>query len=64
MVKIGVVGLGKMGMSHFAIVNSHPGAEVSVCDSSRLVLDVIGRYTGVPVLPRLRRDAGEAGSTR
>jgi predicted dehydrogenase len=49
MVKIGVAGLGKMGLSHFAIVNSHPGTEVAVCDASRLVLDVIGRYTGVRV---------------
>jgi predicted dehydrogenase len=49
MIKIGIAGLGKMGLSHFAIVNSHPDAEVVVCDSSRLVLDVVGRYTGVPV---------------
>lgn len=49
MVKIGLAGLGKMGLSHFAIVNSHPEAQVSVCDSSKMVLDVVGRYTGVPV---------------
>ena len=49
MVKIGVAGLGKMGLSHFAIVNSHPETQVSVCDSSKLVLDVIGRHAGVPV---------------
>jgi predicted dehydrogenase len=46
MVKIGVAGLGKMGISHFSIVNSHPQAEVDVCDSSRTMLDVLGRYTG------------------
>jgi predicted dehydrogenase len=49
MIKIGVAGLGKMGLSHFAIVNSHPETQVSVCDSSKLVLDVVGRYTGMPV---------------
>ena len=35
MVKIGVAGLGKMGISHFSIVNSHPEAEVMVCDTSK-----------------------------
>jgi predicted dehydrogenase len=49
MVKIGLAGLGKMGLSHFAIVNAHPETQVSVCDSSKMVLDVVGRYTGVPV---------------
>jgi predicted dehydrogenase len=49
MVKIGIAGLGKMGLSHFAIVNSHPDTEVVVCDASKLVLDVVGRYTDVPV---------------
>lgn len=46
MVKIGVAGLGKMGLSHFSIVNSHPRTQVDVCDSSGTVLDVLGRYTG------------------
>jgi len=49
MVKIGLAGLGKMGLSHFAIVNSHPETEVAVCDASKLLLDVVGRYTGVQV---------------
>ena len=30
MVKIGVAGLGKMGISHFSIVNSHPQTQVDV----------------------------------
>lgn len=46
MVKLGLVGLGKMGISHFAIANSHPQAEVAVCDASGTVLDVLARYTG------------------
>jgi predicted dehydrogenase len=49
MVKIGVAGLGKMGISHFAIVNSHPETEVVVCDSSKIVLEVLEKYTDVPV---------------
>lgn len=48
-VKTGLVGLGKMGISHFSIANSHPDTEVVLCDSSGLMLDVLGRYTGAPV---------------
>lgn len=47
MIKIGVAGLGKMGISHLSIVNSHPETQVVACDSSGLVLDVVGRYTGL-----------------
>lgn len=48
MVKVGLVGLGKMGISHFSIVSSHPDTQVHVCDSSGIVLDVVGRYTSSP----------------
>jgi predicted dehydrogenase len=47
-IKIAVVGLGKMGLSHQAIVNMHPDAElVAICDSSKYVLGVLEKYTGV-----------------
>lgn len=48
MVKVGVIGLGKMGLSHFSIIRAHAGVEVvGVCDSTNYVLDIIGKYTGV-----------------
>jgi len=47
-IKIAVVGLGKMGLSHYAVVNAHPDVEVAgVCDSSSYVLGVLKKYTGV-----------------
>jgi predicted dehydrogenase len=47
-IKIAVVGLGKMGLSHLAIVNTHPAVELAaVCDSSKYVLGVLEKYTGV-----------------
>ena len=61
MVKIGLAGLGKMGVSHFAIVNSHPEAEVSVCDASATVLDVLGKYTGAPTFRDYDAMLEEAG---
>jgi predicted dehydrogenase len=48
MIRVGIVGLGKMGLSHHAIFNAHPDVEVAgVCDSSRYVLSVLGKYTEV-----------------
>lgn len=38
-----------MGISHFSIVNSHPQAEVCVCDTSGAVLDVLGKYTATSI---------------
>lgn len=48
MIRLAVVGLGKMGLSHHAIVNAHPGVELAaVCDATGYVLDVLNKYTGV-----------------
>lgn len=48
MVRVAVVGLGKMGASHLSIVNAHPQATVAaVCDSTGYVLDVLSKYTGL-----------------
>lgn len=48
MIKLAVVGLGKMGLSHFAMINAHPNVSVdAVCDSTGYVLDVLNKYTGV-----------------
>src|SRR5262245_48468533 len=47
-VRVGIVGAGKMGISHYAIVNAHPQATVAaVCDTSGYVLSVLEKYTGV-----------------
>ena len=48
MIRIAVVGLGKMGLSHLAIVNAQPDVELAaVCDASGYVLGVLKKYTGV-----------------
>ncbi len=48
MVRIAIVGLGKMGISHLAIARSHPNVDlVAVCDTSVYVLDVLRKYTGM-----------------
>ena len=48
MITMGVVGLGKMGLSHLSIFRAHPDVDlVAVCDSTGYVLDVLSKYTGL-----------------
>ena len=56
MIRTGIVGLGKMGVSHCAILNALAETDVvAVCDSSRLALAVLERYTGVSCFTNHRR---------
>jgi predicted dehydrogenase len=48
--KIGVVGLGKMGLSHFAMVNPHPLTDTIACDQPGFVTDVLSKNISAPVV--------------
>lgn len=48
MIRIGMVGLGKMGLSHLAIVRAHPEVQlVAACDTVAYLTDVLSRHTGL-----------------
>jgi scyllo-inositol 2-dehydrogenase (NADP+) len=47
LIRVGVVGLGKMGLSHHALLRAHPEVEAIACDSSKYVLGVLEKNTGV-----------------
>lgn len=48
MIKGSIIGLGKMGLSHAAILGAHPDVDlVAVCDTSSLVLDAFKKYSKV-----------------
>ena len=56
-VKTGIIGLGKMGLSHLAIANALPEFEVvNIYDAGPLVGSVLGRTAGLPHA----KDAAEA----
>lgn len=56
MIRTALVGLGKMGLSHAAIMNTHPDIEVAaVCDSFGIMLSGLNKYMGF----RTYRDFGE-----
>jgi predicted dehydrogenase len=49
MIRVGVAGLGKMGLSHLAMIRAHPDVEVAaVADPARYLLDVLAKYAHVP----------------
>jgi len=46
MIKIALIGAGKMGISHLAILGAHPDVEVvGVVDTSEIVTDVLQKYS-------------------
>jgi Predicted dehydrogenases and related proteins len=48
MIKGAIIGLGKMGLSHAAVVGAHPDVEMcAVCDTSSLVLDAFKKFSAV-----------------
>jgi predicted dehydrogenase len=48
-VRIAVVGLGKMGLSHFAMVNAHPATSTIACEGTGFLADVVAKNTTTPV---------------
>lgn len=45
MIKIALIGAGKMGISHLSILGAHPDVEVvGVCDTSKMTVDFLSRY--------------------
>ena len=48
-IRTAVVGLGKMGLSHFAIFNAHPDVDAVICDQAGFMLDVLGKNLATPI---------------
>lgn len=44
-IKLAIIGAGRMGITHYSIINSHPDVEVdSVADPSGVILTMMGKY--------------------
>jgi predicted dehydrogenase len=42
------IGFGRMGITHFSILNSHDSVKiVSICDSSKTLMNILGKYTDI-----------------
>jgi predicted dehydrogenase len=47
-IKLSIIGMGRMGITHYSIINSNPHIEIeSVVDSSALILSIIRKYMPV-----------------
>jgi predicted dehydrogenase len=48
MIKLGIVGAGRMGITHYSIINSHPDVKIeSIADPSALILTMMSKYLPV-----------------
>ena len=48
MIKTAMVGLGKMGLSHLAILRAHPDLDVVAgCDATAYLTDILSKHTGL-----------------
>lgn len=56
MIKVVVIGIGKMGISHLAITAAHPAVEiVGVADSSAFVINILKKYTEFDVFTDFKK---------
>lgn len=58
--RIAVVGLGKMGLSHFSMVNAHPLTDTVICDATGYMIDALKRYVPNTVYTDFDRMLDEA----
>jgi len=56
MLKAAIIGMGRMGVTHFSILNNHPDVEfVSICDSSNFILKNFNKQIGIDVYTNYRK---------
>lgn len=56
MIRAALIGLGKMGLSHHAMINAHPDVDlVAVCDTTDYLLDVLSKYAAIKTYTDYRK---------
>jgi predicted dehydrogenase len=62
MTKVGLIGMGKMGLSHYAILGAHPRVDVAaVCDSAAYMTSALRKRTGVETFKDYEKMIDSAG---
>lgn len=55
-IKAGLIGVGKMGISHYAILGANPSVKMSaICDSATYVTSALRKHTGVETFKDYRK---------
>jgi predicted dehydrogenase len=58
--KIAIIGMGRMGLTHYAIINGHPSVEIeSVSDSSNLILTMLNKHLSVKTFKNYNQMLGQ-----
>ena len=61
MIRVGMIGVGKMGVSHFSVLGAHPEVDlVAVCDSAGYVTSTLKKHTGVQAYKDHKRMLSES----
>jgi predicted dehydrogenase len=62
MLKVGLIGVGKMGLSHHAILGAHPDVQVSaICDSATYITSTLRKHVPVETFKDYRKMVDSAG---
>jgi len=60
MLKAGFIGFGRMGITHFSILNTHPSVRIAaVCDQSRTMLNILKKYVNIETYSDYRKMINE-----
>ena len=60
MLKGAFIGFGRMGITHFSILNSHPEVEiVAICDQSGTMLKIAHKYMGISIYSDYHKMLGQ-----
>ena len=50
MLRAGFIGFGRMGITHYSILNTHPSVEIiAVCDQSKTMLGILDKYLDINI---------------
>ena len=50
MLRAGFIGFGRMGITHFSILNTHPGVEIiAICDPSKSIRTILKKYLDLEI---------------
>jgi predicted dehydrogenase len=50
MLRCGFIGFGRMGITHFSILNTHPSVKIAaVCDQSTTMLNILKKYVDIEI---------------
>ena len=60
MLRAGFIGFGRMGITHFSILNTHPSVKiVAVCDRSNTMLNILKKYVDIGTYSDYRKMINE-----